>query len=193
MRRLAFACAALLFVGPALASAWSVDHANSRLGFTATMGGASIEGTFNQWNAEIEFDPANLGAAHAKVTIDLNSAATGNESRDKALPSATWFDTAGSAGLSYAAGGPAEATFETTVFRQTGPDGYEADGMLNIRGSANAVTLPFTLKIDGASAVMDGKAVIDRTLWGIGQGEYANGDTVGTSVDVVVHVTATAQ
>lgn len=192
MRGVVFAFAALAFASPAMAKPWTVDHANSKLGFTASMQGASIDGTFNQWNAEIEFDPANLGAAHAKVTVDLNSAGTGNESRDKALPTQTWFDTSGSSGFAAGDGGPSQAVFETTTFRQTGEGAYEADGMLSMRGASNQVTLPFTLRIDGSTATMDGKATIDRTQWGIGQGDYANGDTVATAVDVVVHLTATA-
>lgn len=192
MRLAATSLALLMLAGTALAKPWTVDPAKSSLGFETTFNGAKIEGRFNSWNAEIEFDPANLGAAHAKVTIDLNSAVTGDAARDKALPTASFFDTQGSANLSYAAPGPSGAVFETTLFRDKGNGAYEADGMLSMRGVAKPVTLAFTLTIDGDRALMDGTAILNRLDWGVGQGEYADEEPIATAVNITVHIDATS-
>lgn len=194
MKRLVVAAlGALLLSGAAAAKSWTVDPAQSALGFTVAVNGEPVAGHFKQWTAAIEFDPANLSAAKATVKIDLMSADTGNGTRDDALPGEQFFDAEGKSGLSYTAGGPAEAVFETSVFRQTGEGAYEADGTLTMRGVAQPVTLPFTLAIDGATAKMDGKVSIDRTKWGVGQGEYADDKPVALQVEVTVQVTATAQ
>jgi polyisoprenoid-binding protein YceI len=53
------------------------------------------------------------------------------------------------------------------------------------------VTLPFTLAITGNQARMNGQVVLNRSQFGVGQGQFAAGDTVPVEVTVVVAVNAT--
>jgi polyisoprenoid-binding protein YceI len=76
---------------PALAKPYTVDKSASKLGFTGAMNGAAFTGAFRRWDAVIDFDPNNLPASLAMVTVDMTSAVTGDTSRDQALPSADWF------------------------------------------------------------------------------------------------------
>jgi len=183
MKRWIGLAAAAWLAGGAFAKSWTVDHAASRLGFTAAMMGESFEGTFETWSAEIVFDPADLAGARASVTIDMTSARTGEATRDTALPTADWFD----------AGAHRQASFVTTSFRKTGENAYEADGDLTIRGTAKPVTLPFTLTVDGASATMSARMTVNRTDWGVGQGDWATGDEVALKVAIAVEIKAAAQ
>ena len=127
MRRSTLVLATLLgfgFVGSAHAASWTIDKAKSTLGFTASQSGTPFTGRFKTWDATIDFDPANPGAAHIVATIDVASATTGDAQKDEAMPQEDWF----------AADKFAKATFEATGFTAKGGDAYETTGKLTLRG-----------------------------------------------------------
>ena len=168
---------------PALAPAapiWVVDKAASRLTFRAAVSGQNFDGVFKKWDAQIAFDPKNLKASHAAVTIDLASVVTGDPTRDQMLPTPDFFSVAKFP----------KASFVTTAIEQTGPGHYQAVGDLKIKGAARRVTLPFTLAINKDGAKMDGALTVDRGWFGIGQGQYASSDTVASSVTIMVRLAA---
>ena len=180
---LSLTAAAALFASVAEARPYVVDKSASRLGFTASMSGAAFQGSFRRWDAVIDFDPNNLPASRATVTVDMASAATGDGARDEALPSNDWF----------AAKKHPRATFVTRSITRTGPNRYAAAGTLTMRGVARPVVLPFTLALNGPTAKMTGQLVLDRTAFGVGQGQWRTGSTVATQVTVNVNLTATAR
>lgn len=159
---------------------WTVDKAASRLGFRGSFGGEAFDGTFRRWDADISFDPKRLGASRVSVTVDLASAVTGDTTRDQALPTEDWF----------AIKRAPKATFVGRGFRQLGPGRYAVDGDLSIRGVKRPLTLPFSLAIAGKVATMQAAVGVDRTAFGIGQGQFKNGDTVAAQVAVGIKLTA---
>lgn len=176
------ALAACLIAAPALAAppAWTVDKAASKLSFRSSFGGDAFEGTFRRWDAQIIFDPKQLAASKAVISIDMTSASTGDASRDEAIPSGDWF----------AAKQFPRATFTSTAFKSLGGNRYQAAGNLVIRGVSKPVVLPFTLDIAGAAAKMNGSLAVNRTLFGVGQGEFKSAETVPLNVAVNVALTA---
>ncbi len=165
---------------PALVQAWGVDHGRSRLGFVAAMNGQAFNGLFRRWEAKIRFDPAHLDASSVQVLIDAGSATTGDQTRDEALPTADWF----------AAQSFPRATFVSRHFVSLGGNRYRVDGDLKIRDTARPVSIPFQLQIQGPEARMAGRLSIDRTLFGVGQGQFKGTDTVAAKVDVVINLSA---
>jgi cytochrome b561/polyisoprenoid-binding protein YceI len=163
--------------------AWRVNVARSSIQFSFNIddgsGANRIEGRFTRWRADIRFDPANLERSSALVTIETASATTGIDAQDSALPTAPWFN---------AAAHP-NATFRATEFRRRG-QGYEARGTLTIKGRGRNVDLPFTLVIDGNTAVMNGQFSVDRRAFDIGKDTEAD-DMVSRDVDVTIRVEAT--
>lgn len=179
----AFALTSLAASAPAHAAAapaWTVDKGASRLGFKSSFGGTNFQGTFRRWDAQISFDPKQLAASKAVVTIDMTSAATGDQSRDEALPTSDWFN----------AKAHPKATFTTTGFKSLGGNRYQAAGNLTIRGVTKPIVLPFTLDITGDQAKMTSSVAINRTAFGVGQGQFASADTVPLNVTVDISLTA---
>jgi cytochrome b561/polyisoprenoid-binding protein YceI len=172
----------LLAVGVSRAEAadWKVDPAKSKLGFQGSLSGQSFEGTFKKWEAEIAFDPAKPAEGHAKVTIDMASAVTGDKQRDAALPDSDWFSVKKFP----------QAVFEATKFIVKDATHFDAEGSLTIRGNAKPVTMPFTLEIAGDSAHAVGKLDIVRSDFGVGQGEWADGAMVALKVGIFFDLTA---
>ena len=161
-------------------SAWSIDKGSS-LAFATAWSGQAIEGRFERWNAEISFSPDQLDKSKVKVSIDLASVSTGDAQRDASLSGPDWFD----------AEGHAQAVFTATRFEKTGDDRYVAHGQLSLRGVSRALDLPFRLKIDGDKARMSGVTSLDRTAFGVGQGEWQATDQIPAAVKVSVKLTAT--
>jgi polyisoprenoid-binding protein YceI len=171
----AFAAAAAL---PAFASPWTVVPAESKIAFSGEHAGTKFKGTFEKWDAVIAFDPANLAASKATVTVQLASAKTGDTTYDKTLPTVDWFDIAKSA----------TGVFETSAFRSTGPDKYEADATLTLRGIKVPVVLAFDFKATGDTAKLVGKAELKRMDFGIGKTSDATGAWVSLSIPLEVTV-----
>ncbi len=179
----ALAIAALAGAPPAAAAGWTVDLAKSTLGFVGTQSGASFEGHFAKWQAQIDFDPANPGAGHALVTIDMGSAQTGDSQKDQSLPQSDWFNV-----KSFP-----QAVFEATSFRAKGGNAFEAVGSLTIRGMKKDVVLPFTFDLEGATGHAKGRLDLMRTDFGVGQGDWSSGQMVGLSVGVTIDIRAARQ
>ena len=170
--------------GPALAAdAWTVDAAGSMLGFEAVHGGNAFTGRFDDWQADIVFSPEDLAGSQVTVTIDMASADAGANDRNSQLPTGDWFDI----------DNHPTATFVTTGFTHLGGDDYEASAELTIKGVTLPVTLPFTLSIDADTASVSGSLGLVRTDFGVGEGRWADGGTVGLDVTVLIDLTASRQ
>ena len=155
---------------------WVVRPAESKISFAGTHAGSKFTGEFRSWTAQIRFDPNDLAGSEAVVLVDLSSAATGDQTYDKTLPTADWFN----------AGKFAEGRFETTGFTAKGGNQFEAQGMVSLRGIELGVLLAFTFEENGTTAKLAGKAMLQRLDFGIGKGSDAPGDWV--SLDIPVNV-----
>jgi len=80
--------------------------------------------------------------------------------------------------------------FTSTEIRHKGGNAYEMDGKLKLRGVEKAVTVPFTLDINGTAASAKGEVDLIRTDFGVGQGQFEKTDQVAGSVKVVFEFNA---
>jgi len=159
---------------------WTVAS-GGRLGFTARWNGEAVDGRFSRWRSAIRFSPDELAKSTISVTVDLASADTGDGQRDDSLRSSDFFD---------AAAHP-NAVFTARDIRHLGGERYEARGTLDLRGASKPATLRFTLRIEGDRARVAGTARIDRTAFGVGQGEWAATDAIAAGVDIAFSFDAT--
>ncbi|HEY3697570.1 cytochrome b/b6 domain-containing protein [Phenylobacterium sp.] len=165
---------------PAELVRWAVGP-GSTLGFSTTWGGATVQGRFKTWTADVLFSPEALDRSKVTVSIDVGSVDTGDVQRDMALPSGDWFD----------APDHPKATFTATRFEKTGEGRFIAHGRLSLRGVEKPVNLPFRLQIDGDKARVRGVTSLDRTAFGVGQGEWTSTDQIPAQVSVSVDLKAT--
>ena len=180
--RAVFLAAALAFAAaPASAAQWTVDAAKSTLGFSVVWSKEPFTGTFRDWKADIAFDPADLAHSRVAVTIATGSEFSDSPDSDEGLKGA----------LGFAADKFPTARLEAGKFTRL-PDGsYIADAKLTIRGITQPLRLAFKLAFNGDRAHMTGKATLDRTAFGVGQGEWAAPEPVAHEVTVSVDLTAT--
>ncbi|QNQ09672.1 cytochrome b/b6 domain-containing protein [Sphingomonas alpina] len=151
---------------------WTVQ--DGQLGFSTNWADTPITGSFSRWTADIVFSPELLDRSSLTVRIDLASVSTGDSQRDAALPTSDWFDVATHP----------SAVFRSERIRSTGGDNYVASGTLDLRGIRKKFSLPFTVRIKDESAAAHGTFTIDRTLFGVGQGEWSTTDQIPAAVAV---------
>lgn len=168
---------------PGQASSWRVNAAQSSIQFAFSLDDGSgnptrIDGRFARWNADIRFDPTALENSAVSVTIDTASASTGVPTQDAAMRDPGWFGATNTI-----------AAFRADEFRRRG-ESYEARGELTIKGRTRNVRLPFTLIIDGDTAVMNGAVSLDRGDFDLGTGVEGE-EMVSRTVDVTIRVQAT--
>lgn len=154
-------------------SKWIVGK-NAQLGFSTQWTSEQVVGSFKQWTADIVFSPDELEKSVVTVNVDLASVSTGDEQRDSALPSADWFDVEHHP----------SAIFTASQFTQVAEGRYQAKGELTLRGIKAPLTLLFKFDIVGDKGTIKGETTLDRTVFGVGQGDYAATDQIPAAVKV---------
>jgi polyisoprenoid-binding protein YceI len=76
-----------------LGAEWKVDPNHSTAGFAVRhMMVSTVRGSFSGLKGTVDYDPSNLEASKANLTIDATTIDTRNENRDKDLRSPKFFD-----------------------------------------------------------------------------------------------------
>jgi len=159
---------------------WNIVPSESSLTFTATQNGAPVTGKFTNFSGEINFDPNQLSASNVKIIVNISSLSDSYNQLSDTLKTPDWFNVKVFP----------QAIFQSSNFTKTGDKTFQAKGNLTIRDKTLPVTLTFTQEeYSPAKAVMKGSAVIKRTAFGVGQGEWS--DTKAVKDDVQVDFTVT--
>jgi cytochrome b561/polyisoprenoid-binding protein YceI len=167
-------------ITPGTATAWTVDKAKSSIAFTGAQSQAPFKGRFDDWEAHVWFDPANLAGSKAMVLVKTASARTGDPTQEGSLGQAEWFDTATFP----------TARFEATSFKSLGADRYEAEGTLRIKSHAVPVKLPFTFRETGGVAHVEGALQLDRPAFDLGMASDPSAQWVSKAIGVQITVAA---
>jgi polyisoprenoid-binding protein YceI len=191
MKRAVPALLALALAAPAAADTWVIDKAHSEAGFKVRHLTAKVRGRFTDFAGTIDVDPAKPETAKVQFTIKAASIDTDNESRDKHLRSADFFD----------AEKFPEITFVSTKVTRRDDKHFDVAGNLTMRGVTKAVTLP--VEFNGSvkdprgneKAGFEIKTTLNRKDYGIvwNRALDAGGVLLGEEVDVEVNIEAGRQ
>lgn len=176
----------LIVVSSAFSAArsWELDTAHSNVYFSIDHIFSKVNGHFNDFKTEINFDPEDLAGSMFNFEIKTESIDTNIAKRDKHLQSADFFD----------AGQFPLMTFTSTQISDAGDGMYNVAGTLSVKGKDYDLTLP--LKLEGVKehpakkgtdvAGFNGRLTIDRLAHGVGNGKFYEMGVVGKDVDVLV-------
>src|SRR6266487_2702380 len=171
---------------PAPTNRWSADPAHSAINFRVRhLGITWVNGTFGQWTADLNYDPAKPEAATVTAHIQAATISTGNDRRDNDLRT------------NYLATDSfPEITFKSTRVERTAPDHLRVTGDLTIRG----ITRPVVLETDvgGVLATSRGRRTafsattnVKRQDYGISLNRFMEGaQIVGDDVRITIDVEA---
>jgi cytochrome b561 len=162
---------------------WVVDRATSTISFSGTHAGRSFKGVFDTWTARILFDPNDLAASEVEVRVTTASAKTGTLIYDGTLPRGEWLD---SKAIS-------EAQFRSDKIEKTGEDQFVLTGQLTLKGRTVPITLPFSLSLSGAEAMVNGSTILDRSKLDIGQKSDPKAEWVSNEIRLDINLRARAE
>jgi polyisoprenoid-binding protein YceI len=173
--RLLMATILTLAVGVAFAAnKWNMQPGRSTLTFVATQAGAKFEGAFKKFSPDIRFDPHDLANSRFEVTIDLASVDTQDGERDDTLKGSEFFATAQWP----------QARYVADKFTARGGSKFAANGKLTLRNVTHDVPIEFTFEPGKDGAWLKGSATLKRLDFGVGQGDFADTETIGNPVEV---------
>lgn len=167
------------------APTWSVDKGHSSVSFAVRHFFSNVIGTFDEFDATLDFDPEDMEGSSVEFVIKVASVNTKSERRDGHLQSEDFFN---------AEEWP-EMKFKSTGF-SAADDHYLVKGEMTIRDVTQKIEIP--VKFLGqmehprrAGAYIGGfssEFVIDRTDYGVGVGNYAATATIGGEVTVTINL-----
>ena len=166
---------------PAATLTISIEPAWSEVSFNVNNFGVhTVDGRFDKYTGKIEFDPQAPEQSKVHVVIDASSVNTQNNSRDKHLRTADFFDVS-----KYP-----ELTFESQSIEHAA-QGYLMTGTLTIKGHALPVKIPFTFSTATANGKTivhaHGKTDVNRHDFDL---NYGNDFSVGKKVAIDLSVSA---
>jgi polyisoprenoid-binding protein YceI len=167
----------------ATAATAAIDMKQSRIAFTFVQMKVPVEGAFQRYTARVHFDPRQPERSRAEIDIDLNSIDTGSADADTEARRKPWF---------YTAQYPT-ATFRSTAIRRTGDDRYEVTGALTLKGRTRTLTAPVEVRRADTQTVYEGAFAINRLDYAIGDGPWADTDTVANEVKLRFRLVDTAK
>ena len=165
-------------------SALVLDPAASKVSFTLDATGHTVEGTLAVKSGRIAFDPAT-GAASGEIVLDLKSAQTGSNGRDKDMH-----------GKVLETGKYPTATFRAEKVRGTvapsGPSQVTLDGTLSFHGADHKMSLPAKVVVENGRVKADTQLQIPYVQWGLHDPSMFV-LRVAKVVDVKVHAVGTLE
>lgn len=161
---------------------WDIIPEESRLTFTATQNGAPVTGEFKQFTGTLLVDPNDLTHSSIDIVVDIHSLSASYGLLKDTLLTSDWLN----------AEQFPKAEYKATHFKKTGDNSYQADGILTIRKYSEPVTLTFTVEQPSPNkGIVTGSTTIKRSIFGVGQGEWASTEEVQDEVTVQFKVVAT--
>jgi polyisoprenoid-binding protein YceI len=156
------------------ATQWTTEPKQSSLGFVGTQAGAQFQGAFEQFTADIRFDPKDLASSRFDVSIGTASVNTKDSERDDIIRGADLFDAKRFPTARYVA----------EKFTDKGAGKFTATGQLTLRDVTRPVPIEFTFDGRDGNHWLKGTATLKRLDFGVGQGEWQDTETVADEVQI---------
>lgn len=173
MRKLAPALIVMLLFA-ASAEAAPVIKEKSTVAFISRQMGVPVAGRFERFDAEIDFDPKNAKISRAFITIHLDSIDAGSEEASLEIKRKPWFDVKNHP----------TADFVSASLAYLGPGRYRVSGNMTIKGRTRPASSDFVVKTRGPVNVFEGRFLLKRLDFAIGEGAWSDTGTVADEVQV---------
>jgi polyisoprenoid-binding protein YceI len=165
-----------IFLGLILATTWTVDKANAKVGFSVHGPFGTVNGTFSGLEAAIHFDPGDLAGSSIQASIDAATVSSGVGLRNHHLKSEEqYLNTDKYPRISY----------KSSKIEKTG-SGYKAVGELTIKDVTKPVEIPFTFSPNGNTGLFKGEFTFKREDFHIGKEGGSIGDMITIRLEVPV-------
>jgi polyisoprenoid-binding protein YceI len=170
--RLVTASLAMWMALGASAAELKFDASNSELRFVGDYSGEPVPGVFKRFQGSLSLDVAQPTATRFRTVIDVASLDTDYADRDETLRGSEFFDA---------------TAFPEAIWTSVGDCSgnlavLNCNGELTLKGQTRPV--PIVVKISPDGKTVTGKAVVDRSAFGIGSGEWEDASTIRHDIEV---------
>lgn len=145
-----------------------IDNAKSSIDFTSKQMGVAVDGNFKKFEANVSLDPEKIESAKGWISIELASINTGSKEGNDEVQGKNWFSV-----KSFP-----NARFDLKSIKSAGNGHLTLTGDLTIKGKTKPITTEATLKVNGNTAILDGKFIFKRLDFSIGEGQWGDVDVV---------------
>jgi polyisoprenoid-binding protein YceI len=166
---LAGACVAL---GAFAQAPQKVIPDRSFIRFVSKQMNVPVEGRFRKFDATVAFDPGKPEATKAQFEVELASIDMASEEGESEAKRKTWLNVEGFP----------KAKFVASSVKSIAPGKFEAAGPLTIKGTTQDIVAPFTLTEAAGVRIVEGQFTLKRLTYKIGEGPWADTDTVADDV-----------
>tara|TARA_R110002096_G_scaffold75662_5_gene178672 strand:+ start:2378 stop:2932 length:555 start_codon:yes stop_codon:yes gene_type:complete len=161
------------------AQEWSALQNDQSIQFTARYDDVAFNGVFKRYTSTISINPQEMEGSYIRSVIDVTSVDTNSHDRDQALAESDWFNFSSFP----------KATFNSTKIAYIKTDHYHVTGILKIRDQEKQISFPLEWRIrDDNHAHAYAQFELDRRDFDIGLGEWAQDETIGFNVNVVISI-----
>lgn len=162
--------------------AYTLVRQKSFIKFFAIQNNAPVKGKFEDFSADIRFDPERLDQSSIRVEVKISSITAANDEVVSTVKLPEWLS---------AQAFPTAVFRSRKIWRMPSTDNYYGDGELTLRGKTVPVTLNFMIeRMDEEGAIAGGYVTLRRGDFGVGQGQWAKDDVVKNEVRVEFRVVA---
>ncbi|MEM7499282.1 MAG: YceI family protein [Pseudomonadota bacterium] len=158
----------------AQAAEWVVDAAASRVAFTYTFYGSTLEGSFSRFGGRGSFEPDAAEKATLTLWVETGSIALGSRIRELLATSAEGFDSRNHP----------RASFTMRALEPLGGERYRARGIAEVKGRRHPLVAEGGLRFEDGIARAEGSLRLDRLRFGVGVGPFASLLDIGRWVTV---------
>lgn len=193
----AVALAGLTTAAVPAATPWNVDAPHTAVTFSVKHFFTPVKGQFDQFDIQLNYDPAAPENSSVRVDIPVASIHTGNERRDAHLRSGDFFEADANPRITFVSERVIKVSDTELVVR----------GPLTIKGQTRTIDLP--VKVLGVMDVpaemqemlmgvkhiasFQASLTLDRRDFGVGVGNWAATAVVGKDVTIDIAVEANRQ
>jgi len=169
-----------------VATPWTIDKSHSSIKFEIRHFFSNVPGAFHEYDANVNFNPENLGESSIDVTIQVASVDTENERRDNHLRNEDFFE----------ADTWPTMTFTSSEIVSNGDNNFVAKGQLTIKDTTVDFDLPFTLlgvmdhpwQENTQVAGIVSEFQLLRNDFGVGTGNYVSDAVIGNEVNITLNL-----
>ncbi len=182
---IAFIFAAISSHSAANVTVYKIDAVHSGIIFKVKHFINMVPGTFTDFSGEVHFDKANPENSKIVANINPTSIDTRNSDRNDHLRNPDFFNV----------GEYEDIKFESKEWEVIGENKYKVTGHLTLLGQTHPqeMTVHYLGEVEGRGVMRSGwkgKAIVDRTRWGINYGVSAGvlGGKIEVELDIQAHL-----
>ena len=173
MKKLYFFLTAIFIMNQCFSQSYT-RITQSKITFQIRNMGFNVSGNIGGLQADIQFNPTQLGSSTIVATVDANTINTDNDGRDEHLKKEDYFDIAHYPKIS----------LKSVSLKHKNGINYSGGFEVTIKGRTILIEIPFSYSETGNSILLKGVFKLNRLDFGIGDSSLILSNEVAVNIEI---------